>query len=116
MGHVVSGGERQEMSRILLGRCCKLRSYNRVELRRWPKRSSSPPSMRLPADCSPDIAKSKTRARSCVGSVNLTERDWESTVFGYAEADSVDEPPIQVAAGTPVTSFHMANRTVISER
>ena len=34
---------------------------------RWPKRSSWQPSARLPAGCFPANAKSKTRARSCVG-------------------------------------------------
>ncbi len=36
-------------------------------LRRWPRRSSWQPSARPPVGCSAATAKSKTRARSCVG-------------------------------------------------
>ena len=57
------------------------------------------------------------RCRSRGGSVNLTERHWESTEFGRTGADSVGGKPVRTAAaGTPVTSFHVANRPVISEQ
>ncbi len=57
-----------------------------------------------------------TVRRVGAGSVNLTERDWGSTVLGYAEADSVGGKPVQAAGDTQVTSFQVANRVVISER
>lgn len=50
------------------------------------------------------------------GSVNVTERDWGSALLGYAGADSVGGKQVQAVEGTPVTSFHVANRPVISER
>ena len=50
------------------------------------------------------------------GFVNLTERDWGSALVGYAGADSVGGKQVQAVEGTPVTSFHVANRPVISER
>jgi hypothetical protein len=49
------------------------------------------------------------------GAVNLTERNWESRAFVRAGSDSVGGKQVQ-EAGTWVTSFQVANRSVISER
>lgn len=50
------------------------------------------------------------------GSVNLTERNWESTVSGHSGRILLVGRRVQTATGMPVASYQAANRPVISER